>query len=335
MRQPHLPSRHSKKLGFCSRSSSGALDGDESVSSFVIRSRLRPDVVESVLLRNQVSDHYRLLDFFNWSEKTMGCPPTLASFSFLLVSLSSSSMFGLARVVAERMLRAHERAGHDRILESVAGANAKLGWNAVAFEILMDVYVGSGRMDDAARALHECRKVGLAPGLRFCNSLLRSTLKVNRMDMFWKVYDDIMGVGVEPDVYTFSILINAFCKIGQVDVARKMYSVLIHSLAKIGKMNEVLRIFAEMNEKNLAPDVYTYTGLISGFCKQGDMERAFHLHDEMLVKGVYPNIVTYNALIDGLLKSGEVTVGTFYQGEEEITLINYDILGRDEEVAKR
>ncbi|KAF2311642.1 hypothetical protein GH714_025462 [Hevea brasiliensis] len=77
-------------------------------------------------------------------------------------------------------------------------------------------------------------------------------------------------------------------------------------LSSNGKLKEAMEVFSEHLDKDLVPDVFTYSSLISAFCKQGDLKKAFELHEDMCQKGINPNIVSYNALIDGLCKLGDI-----------------------------
>ncbi|KAG4907136.1 hypothetical protein JHK82_055800 [Glycine max] len=61
---------------------------------------------------------------------------------------------------------------------------------------------------------------------------------------------------------------------------------------------------AEMVEKGLLPDVFTYTSLIHGECIVDKVDEALKLFNEMLVKGIRGNVKTYTAIISGLSKEG-------------------------------
>ncbi|KAI9157514.1 hypothetical protein LWI28_023825 [Acer negundo] len=93
--------------------------------------------------------------------------------------------------------------------------------------------------------------------------------------------------GVEPNVITFSSLIDGHCKAGNVETAISLY--------------------LEMIIKSLVPDVVAYTALIDGHCKDGNMKEALRLHKEMLEAGLTPNVFTISCLIDGLCKDGKIS----------------------------
>ncbi|KAK7270729.1 hypothetical protein RJT34_26112 [Clitoria ternatea] len=92
--------------------------------------------------------------------------------------------------------------------------------------------------------------------------------------------------GEQPDVITYSILMNGYCLNNDVDGARKLFDMMIKS--------------------RLVPDVWCYNILIQGYCKTERLDKAMNLFKDMRVNNLVPNIVTYNSLVDGLCKSGRI-----------------------------
>jgi pentatricopeptide repeat protein len=64
-------------------------------------------------------------------------------------------------------------------------------------------------------------------------------------------------------------------------------TVLIDGFCKEGKLEEPMELLHEMSNKNICPNVVTYSVLIDGFCKEGKLEEAMDLLHEMLAK-TYP-----------------------------------------------
>ncbi|XP_021735538.1 pentatricopeptide repeat-containing protein At1g80150, mitochondrial-like [Chenopodium quinoa] len=90
--------------------------------------------------------------------------------------------------------------------------------------------------------------------------------------------------GVQLDVISVNIVINAFCGMGILD---KAYLVMV-----------------EMEKAGIKPDVVSYTTLISSFYKYGRWEIGNGLWNLMAYKGCYPNIATFNARIQFLVSRG-------------------------------
>ena len=68
---------------------------------------------------------------------------------------------------------------------------------------------------------------------------------------------------------------------------------------------EALKLFEEMLQKGLQPNVITYNALISACGKFAMTAKALHLFEEMQKQGLQPKVITYTAVITtGGMKSG-------------------------------
>ncbi|CAH9050843.1 unnamed protein product [Cuscuta epithymum] len=110
---------------------------------------------------------------------------------------------------------------------------------------------------------------GFFPSLKTCCFLLNSLVKANELHKSYQVLDTLIQ-RVIPDVYFFSIAINALCK--------------------GGKVKEAKQLFAKMGEIGVTPNVFVYNNLINGLCKNGELEEAFKLKEEMGGRAQYCDI---------------------------------------------
>ncbi|KAB2635756.1 pentatricopeptide repeat-containing protein [Pyrus ussuriensis x Pyrus communis] len=92
--------------------------------------------------------------------------------------------------------------------------------------------------------------------------------------------------GVEPDSYTYGLIISGMCK--------------------ERKLEEASGLFDKMLEIGLVSTAVTFSTLIDGYCNKGDLDKAFGFRDEMVKKGVLPTVSTYNLLIHALLMEGKM-----------------------------
>ncbi|PNX90165.1 pentatricopeptide (PPR) repeat protein [Trifolium pratense] len=91
-------------------------------------------------------------------------------------------------------------------------------------------------------------------------------------------------MGVAPNVRSYTIVINGFCKIKMVD--------------------EAINLFNEMHSRKIIPNVVSYTTLIDGSCNVGRLEDALEIFKDLLVKGYNLNVYTYTIIIKGFCKTG-------------------------------
>ncbi|KAL2924952.1 hypothetical protein RDABS01_007319 [Bienertia sinuspersici] len=101
--------------------------------------------------------------------------------------------------------------------------------------------------------------------------------------------------GCLPDVVSYSIIINGYCQLGELERVLKLvnemrmkglkpmlltFNSIILLMCKSGKVADAERVLREM---------------IDGYCKTGKLREAFFWHNEMVEKGMSPNVVTYAA----------------------------------------
>ncbi|CAN4120113.1 unnamed protein product [Withania somnifera] len=132
-----------------------------------------------------------------------------------------------------------------------------------------------------ARNVYHRLKFKFKPNTQTFNLLLSGWKSSQDADGFFKEMKDL---GVEPALVSFNCLVDVYCK-GR-------------------EMEKVFKVVEEMREKDIVPDVITYTSLIGGLALVGQPDKARHrtgdaysLMDEMLVNGLSPNATTYNVFL--------------------------------------
>ncbi|KAL0349870.1 UNVERIFIED_CONTAM: putative pentatricopeptide repeat-containing protein, mitochondrial [Sesamum radiatum] len=134
----------------------------------------------------------------------------------------------------------------------------------------------------------------------------------------------IDGGKISPDVWTFNILVDAFCKEGMVEEAENVleimmqrnicpdiitYDALIDGYCLRGQMGKAKRVLNTIADSGLKPSIISYGSLINGYCKQGRVDEAWHLFMEISCKGLQHDTVNYNTMIHGLFCKGRFADG--------------------------
>ena len=91
------------------------------------------------------------------------------------------------------------------------------------------------------------------------NKHINNLVEDGKMEKAMSAARDMMNLGVEPNVITFTTLIKGWCKVGKMSVAMHVTKVML----KMG----------------LYPNEITYRTLIRGYCEQHDMMTAKRLLD--------------------------------------------------------
>jgi pentatricopeptide repeat protein len=95
------------------------------------------------------------------------------------------------------------------------------------------------------------------------------------------------GRGREPDVVTWTTLVDGWMKKGDMASAQQ--------------------VVERMGAAGVKPDVVTWNSLVGGFVKKGDMASAQQVVERMGAAGVEPDVVTYNTLISGSPQAGRLS----------------------------
>ncbi|KAJ4828253.1 hypothetical protein Tsubulata_012060 [Turnera subulata] len=119
----------------------------------------------------------------------------------------------------------------------------------------------------------------------------------------------------------FEILLDSFCKEGHVRMAAeclnrekrsnpswvpslRMYNILLNGWFRSRKLKHAERLWSEMKEEGVRPDVVTYGTLVEGLCRMRRVEMAIDLLDEMRRESIEANAIVYNPIIDALAEAG-------------------------------
>ncbi|XP_022758749.1 pentatricopeptide repeat-containing protein At3g07290, mitochondrial [Durio zibethinus] len=225
-------------------------------------------------------------------------------FSVLLASLAKLSMGFLAFLVYKRM-----------VAEGFA-------LSAIDYGTMINALSKIGFVCQAEMFMSQALKLGFELGTHICTSLV---LGYCRQNYLWEAFR-VLDVMSRPDgcganSVTYSILIHGLCEIGRVEEAfalkegmkengcqptTRTYTVLVKALCDDGLIGTALDLVGEMIGKGCKPNVYTYTVLIDGLCREGKIEEGNGMFRQVVKGGVYPGIVTYNALINGYCKEGKI-----------------------------
>jgi pentatricopeptide repeat protein len=226
----------------------------------------------------------------------------------------------------------HEESTYAKIIDMIFRAK---GWKAatalskqpecrsssVIFEVLVKSFCRIKMVSEAIDTFDEMRGLGFFPGVETCNELLQCLVRVNRTDLFWRVYGEILECGVLADVQTFGYLIQAFCKEGKLKEARELLDEVLENgwVPDVFTFNEIIGRFSRQDRfrrvsellhlmiaKGCMPDIRTYTAILDGLCKNGRVEQGLWLFDDLKERGYDPDVVTYTVLMDGLGKMGKL-----------------------------
>ncbi|XP_031094480.1 pentatricopeptide repeat-containing protein At3g22670, mitochondrial-like [Ipomoea triloba] len=143
----------------------------------------------------------------------------------------------------------------------------------------------AGYYEDAVEAMSRMEQFGIPKDTSMVNILIDALVKGGSVERAYDVYLE-EKVHIAPNLRTFNMLIHGWCKIRQIEKAK--------------------RTIQEMVRHGFAPDPVTYTCLIEAYCREKDFRKVDATLDEMRKKGCTPTVVTYTIVIKSLGHAKEV-----------------------------
>ncbi|XP_075637257.1 uncharacterized protein LOC142609539 [Castanea sativa] len=151
------------------------------------------------------------------------------------------------------------------------------------------------------------------------NGVLMALFIAEDPDFALKLFSDLSSYELEPDSWTFSIVLRCHCKKNQLDEAKQVLdhmveegfhpdvvtiTILINALCKRGRMQRAFEVFDFMGTIGCKPTIQTYNCLLKGLCYVGRVEEAFELLLKVKEDSMKPDVYTYTAVMDGFSKVG-------------------------------
>jgi pentatricopeptide repeat protein len=117
------------------------------------------------------------------------------------------------------ILRMVRKSGVSRveIVESLVSVCDNFGSNSLVFDLLIRTYVQARKLREGSEAFRALRSKGFCVSINACNSLLGGLVKVGWVDLAWEVYGEVVRSGIDLNVYTLNIMVNALCKDRKID----------------------------------------------------------------------------------------------------------------------
>lgn len=137
-----------------------------------------------------------------------------------------------------------------------------------------------------------------------------------RMAMW--LFSEMRNSGCRPDTSVYNALITAhlhsrdkvkgFSKaLGYFDKMKGMerckpnvvtYNILLRAAAQSRNIEQVEKLFKDLNESIITPDIFTFNGVMDAYGKNGMIREMETVLSEMKRKELKPDIITFNLLID-------------------------------------
>lgn len=126
--------------------------------------------------------------------------------------------------------------------------------------------------------------------LRIINTELKELAQTKQLVLARKKFRSLLKLGLTPDVYSFTNMINAYIRCEDIENAKTSFNTMI--------INKII------------PNVITLTTLLKGYCEFGDMKSAnLVLYKSFQEFKLRPSIRTLSTFLRGCLRLGSVQSG--------------------------
>lgn len=249
--------------------------------------------------------------FYNWVQSLPHYRHSLEPNWTMVHLLTRDRRFLLAREVLEKFA-----------LKSLLSSPLVLGpllknfpsTNSQVLSWLVIYYAKSSDMaKDAVEVFYVMKNAKIMPDLFSCSALLSSLAKEIQTATAWKVFDDMLQLGVVPNTYIYNSMLHVCFMSGKADAAQRLvaemdakqvplsiisYNILIALFSQKGLHYEALSFQERMKKEGMHPDIVTYNSLMQGYCKEGKISEAINLFKEIKGTTLQPTGITYTILID-------------------------------------
>ncbi|KAF0920363.1 hypothetical protein E2562_034826 [Oryza meyeriana var. granulata] len=156
-----------------------------------------------------------------------------------------------------------------------------------------------GRMKEGSEYMDKMLHEGFVPDIGTCSEMIEALCDSGEVGKANELLTAVMDKGVVPDQNTYLRLINGYGKVGDAQGVIKIYhemehrelnlgvdvfSSLIRVLCQSGNLKEAEKFLAVLERKLLAPTSEMYDLLISSNCEKGNTKKALWFYDRMMTE---------------------------------------------------
>ncbi|XP_010545716.1 PREDICTED: pentatricopeptide repeat-containing protein At3g16010 isoform X1 [Tarenaya hassleriana] len=245
----------------------------------------------------------KALDLFEEMKKT-GCPPTVFTYTELIKGLGKAGRVDEAYALFKNMVK------------------YGLDPDVVVLNNLMNIFGKAGRVEDLVKIFHEMETWKCSPNVVSYNTVIKALFQSKAPASEASSWLEKMKEnGVSPSSFTYSILIDGYCKTNRVENALLLleemdekgfppcpaaYCSIINALGKAKRYEVANELFRELRENCGKLSSRVYAVMIKHLGKRGQLIEAVDLFNEMKKLGCNPDVYAYNALMSGMVRAGMI-----------------------------
>lgn len=221
------------------------------------------------------------------------------------------------------------RSDWERALSEIAEMRkAGVTPDVVIYNTAISVCVQARQLEQAEKLLAEMEspkdsagkdKVPCSADVISYNTLMKGYAQAGAVDKCFALHAKMIERKIQASQVTFGILLDTCINENAMEKATKvfermvesgcqmntvLYTTLIKGFARANQVGKAMEVYEQMRaQREVSPDLVTYSILIKANCDAGKMEASLELLEDMLKSGYQPDEIVYNNLLGGCAKA--------------------------------
>ncbi|GLT34994.1 hypothetical protein SLA2020_094790 [Shorea laevis] len=161
---------------------------------------------------------------------------------------------------------------------------------------------------------------GIWPESRILPNIINACGGLSSLETGKQVHGIVFRSGLDSDSFVQGSLVNMYVKCDEIRDARKVFdrlpqrhvvscSALISAYARKGCVDETMRLFNEMKNFGVKPNLITWNGVLSGFNHSGHCREAVVMFQKMHSEGFQPDDTTLSSILSAVGDLEELNIG--------------------------
>ncbi|KAI3960984.1 hypothetical protein MKW92_015990 [Papaver armeniacum] len=190
--------------------------------------------------------------------------------------------------------------------------------SVVLWNSMIRCYTRTNQNREALFMYQKMRDKCVKPDKYTFTFVLKACTGTLNLEMGLRIHEELVKEGLESDVFVGTGLVDFYCKVGKLDVAKEVFekipdldvvawNAMIAGFSQSVEPFEALRIFYKMQLAGIEPNLVSLLNLLPAVSKLSSVHSCRAIHG-FVVRRRYPNFVL-NGLIDMYSKCGDIDSG--------------------------
>ncbi|KAL2539781.1 Pentatricopeptide repeat-containing protein [Abeliophyllum distichum] len=187
------------------------------------------------------------------------------------------------------------------------------------YNAMIACYAQNSRAKEALQLFNEMLKpnVNIQPDKMTLASAISACSQLGDLNFGTWIESFMKEMGIVMDDHLATSFIDLYVKCGSIDKAYKLfhglrkkdlvaYTAMILGCGINGRANDAIKLFEEMMEAEINPNMVTFTGILTAYNHVGLVEEAYHCFTSVRKYGLVPSVDHYAIVVDLLGRAGRL-----------------------------